>query len=142
MDRPLTRSGARRIKRIAKALVSEGLEPDLIVTSPYARASQTADIVARQLDRRELCRVDERLSPGCSPAELAAILEDHRDAETVVMIGHEPDFSDCTAAMSGARVALQKGALVELEFDRQHPDEALLVRLEQPGHLLRRGPSK
>lgn len=138
-DRPLTDEGAKRMKRIAARLAAEGVLPDLIVTSPYERASRTAKIVAKTLGLRDLLVTEPMLAPGAGPAEVIALLDAHRDASRVMLVGHEPDFSEVTAAMCGARIKLQKGGLVELEVERSGgaADSAVLVRLEQPSHLLR-----
>lgn len=44
-DRPLTPEGIRKTKEVAKRLVELGLQFELILTSPYARAFQTAEIL-------------------------------------------------------------------------------------------------
>jgi broad specificity phosphatase PhoE len=51
--RPLTEKGRERMKRIAAALMEIGVQPDLIVSSPYLRASQTASILAKALKYRD-----------------------------------------------------------------------------------------
>jgi phosphohistidine phosphatase len=133
-ERPLTKNGRRKMKGIAAALAGEGMEPDLILTSPYARAEQTATLVAKALDRTDAVVVEEALAPGFTPGAFITLLEQHTDAATIMLVGHDPDLSTLTTKLSGARIVLQKGALVELELDR--PTEAVLVRLSQPVHML------
>jgi phosphohistidine phosphatase len=136
--RPLTTEGARRMKRIAARLAAEGVIPELIVSSPYERALRTAKIVAKALGLRDLLLVEPTLAPGAGPAEVIALLEAHRDAASVMLVGHEPDFSEVTAAMCGARIKLQKGGLVEMELERAPGGvgPAVMWRLAQPSHLV------
>lgn len=136
-ERPLTKDGRRKVKAIASALAAEGVEPDLILTSPFARAEQTAAILAKALDRRDLTLVEDALAPGLSTSVFTTLLDSHRDATAIMVVGHEPDLSRLTAEVAGARIVLQKGGLAELELDREKPTAAVLVRLEQPAHLLR-----
>ena len=46
-QRPLTAEGRKRFARMAEILVSRGVAPDLIATSPLVRCVQTAEILAR-----------------------------------------------------------------------------------------------
>ena len=129
--------GVREMERIAAALAAQGLAPDLVLSSPLARARQTASILATALGRPDLTIVDSSLAPGFSLADLEAILSDRHDATSVVLVGHEPDLSAVTSALCGARIVLQKGAMVEFDVDRDDLSKSVLVRLEQPAHLLR-----
>jgi phosphohistidine phosphatase SixA len=135
-ERPLIKDGVRTVKQIGRALAAQGLEPDLILTSPYARSEQTAAIVAKALDRSDVMLIEKTLSPGFAIADFTALLESHADAGAIMLVGHEPDLSTLSALLCGARLALQKGGLIELELDRRHPNKAVLVRLEQPRHLI------
>ena len=137
-DRPLTTDGAREMERIAAALAAQGLAPDLMLTSPLARARQTASILATALGQPDLTIVNSSLlAPSFCLADLQAILSDHHDATSVVLVGHEPALSGVTLALCGARIVLQKGALVEVDVNRDDLSKSVLVRLEQPAHLLR-----
>lgn len=136
-ERPLTEAGTAKVAQIADALVADGLAPDLILTSPLARCQQTASIVAEALGRSDRLVLEGSLAPGFDAADLTALLDRYPDAPTILFVGHEPDLSEVCAELCGATVELRKGALVELELDRRHPTDAVLVRLEQPAHLLR-----
>ena len=58
-QRPLTEAGRKRLGKIARNLEKLELEFDIILTSPYLRARQTADVVAHVLDIKQK-RVFER----------------------------------------------------------------------------------
>jgi phosphohistidine phosphatase len=94
------------------------VSPDVILSSPLVRAQQTAEIVATGLDLRDRLVMDPRLGPGFDPRQLKALLAAHRDASTLLLVGHEPDFSETISRLiGGGRLDVKKGglALVELE---------------------------
>ena len=136
-DRPLTKDGRRKVKRIGQALAEEGLEPDLVITSPFARSLETATIIAKKLGRQDQTTGDETLAPGFAVTAFTDLLDRHPDAATIMIVGHEPDLSALTDELGVARIVLKKGGLVELEMDRRDPAATVLIRLEQPAHLLR-----
>ena len=117
-DRPLTDDGKRRMKREARAIARLNLAPSFILTSPLVRAQQTASIVARGLELRDRLSEDERLGPGFGPDALARIAADRDGAESLMLVGHEPSFSETIGELiGGARVELKKGGLACVELD-------------------------
>jgi phosphohistidine phosphatase len=116
--RPLTTDGKRRMQREAAAIRALGVSPEVILSSPLVRAQQTAEILAEGLDLRDRLVTDRRLGPGFDPRQLKALLAAHRDASALLLVGHEPDFSDTISRLiGGGRLDVKKGglALVELE---------------------------
>jgi phosphohistidine phosphatase len=112
--RPLTQEGIDLMRHEAAALRPLGLVPDVLVTSPLTRARQTAEIVAREL-AMELIE-DERLAPGFDRDALAAIMDDHAEAEALMVVGHEPDFSATIAKLiGGGRIDVKKGGLARVD---------------------------
>ncbi len=113
-DRPLNAEGARQTRLVADGLRRIRVIPDLILTSPLLRAFQTAGIVADELAVHRT--TDPDLAPGFTPKKLAHLLERH-PGKTVMLVGHEPDFSHLIESLTGARVKLAKAgvALVDLE---------------------------
>jgi phosphohistidine phosphatase len=90
--RPLTKEGIRKTAEAAEGLKCLGLSFDKILTSPWLRAMQTAEIIA------ELFRLTSHLEPlpelsgDRSPDELVNSLGDHR-ASRLLLVGHEPLLS-------------------------------------------------
>jgi phosphohistidine phosphatase len=136
-DRPLTEHGGRKVRKIAQRLAKEGVEPDIILTSPLARSAMTAEILAEILGGTDEPITDRVIAPGFNHEGLVKLLDQYPEAGVVMVVAHEPDLSRLVAQLSGARVTLQKGAVVEFELDRADVDHATLVRLEQPAHLVR-----
>jgi phosphohistidine phosphatase len=122
-DRPLTEEGKERMARQAATLAKLGLNLDLIITSPLIRAYQTAEIVAQRLNMAEELVQDEGLAPGFGPDQLAKILQAHPDANALMLVGHEPDFSETISHLiGGGRVIVKKGGLACVDM----PDPASL----------------
>ena len=92
--RSLTSEGRDRMRGGAKGLGALGVEPDLIMTSPLARALETAEIVAAALgvNKKEIVHTDN-LKPGASADELFSEIKKCSGVEAVALVGHEPDLS-------------------------------------------------
>jgi phosphohistidine phosphatase len=111
-ERPLTEEGKERMARSAAVLARLDLELDAILTSPLTRARQTADIVAEALDLKDKLLVESRLGTGFSRDQLAEILRDHAGCEALLLVGHEPSFSETISALiGGGRIVCKKGGL-------------------------------
>jgi phosphohistidine phosphatase len=120
-DRPLTRDGIARMEREAKAIDELSLDLDCIVTSPLLRAKQTAEVVTERLNLEAKLVEDPRLASGFNLEGLGAILNAHADAESMMLVGHEPTMSMTIGrAIGRASIELKKAALAGVEFiDRQ-----------------------
>lgn len=112
-DRALTDDGHREATLAARALAIMGIEPDLVLTSPYRRAIETARPIASVLDCELL--EDRRLEPGFTPAEFSALWDRHGDARSLILVGHEPDLSELTSYLTGAKVRMPKGGIARIE---------------------------
>ena len=107
-ERKLTDKGRRQAKAAGATLAALGVELDACLTSPRVRARDTAAIACDELGVE--VTVEESLSGGDFDAlELAAGLDD------VLLVGHEPDFSDVIAELTGARVDMKKGGLAGVD---------------------------
>jgi len=118
-DRPLTPEGEHKLQLIAQAI--QALEPgfDLILSSPYLRARQTAEIVAGVLGLCKKLDFSYTLMPDGSTRRLVEVLSRLRPApESVLLVGHEPYLSGLISLLvSGGEtcaVALKKGGLCKL----------------------------
>ncbi len=113
-ERPLTKRGRAEVKRVAKFLEKLGAEPLLLFTSPLPRATQTAKIVAKHLCL-ELAE-EPALGKGFNAAKFRRLVGEH-DVASMVIVGHEPDFTRVIDALTGADIILAKAgvALVEME---------------------------
>ncbi len=115
--RPLSAKGQRQADRLGLFLVSVRFTPDVFITSPKLRASQTADIVATHLGTR--VEIDDRLAGAFDIGMLDDLLRDAGDPLRPVVVGHDPDFSTLVAELCGAPdIPMKKGALARIDIGR------------------------
>ena len=124
-DRTLTEKGRRQAEAAGTALAALSETIDACLSSPKVRAAETARIACRQLG------VEVELTEGLrggpvDSAELAA------GRGNVLLVGHEPDFSEEVARLTGANVKLRKGGIAAV-------DGSLLHILLRPRDLRRIG---
>lgn len=132
-ERPLTAAGKKRMKREAAGIRKLQLPLDIIISSPLVRARQTAEIVAKAHGSPARLVTDGRLRPGFGPKQLAALLAAHRDATGLMLVGHEPDFSQTISHVTGGgRLTMKKGALAYVEVEGRAAVKGTLVWLIPP----------
>lgn len=119
--RPLTLKGEDRVRLIADAMRALELSFDQIVSSPYLRASQTAEIVAQSLGLRAQLEFTGALAADADPKAVIRVVNQIKPPpENVLLVGHEPYLSQLISTLiSGAPEAaidLKKGGLAKLEL--------------------------
>jgi phosphohistidine phosphatase len=141
-DRTLTEDGHKRARDVARGLAE--LEPgiQLVLTSPYARARQTAEPAARALRLAGKLRETQALEPSSDPQE---ILEEIRaeKAESILLVGHEPHLGALlgrlVAGRPGLEIPMRKAAVARLSWDGSG---AATLRSLLPAKVLARLASK
>jgi len=124
------REAARGLSRL--------FQPDLILTSPYLRARQTADILEREYNTGAV-RLCHALASGDNTELLADI--EASPVRRILLVGHEPHISGSTSllvsgATDGMPLSFKKGAAALVSFDeRPEPGRGLLEWLLQPAAL-------
>ena len=115
--RPLSAKGEEQAERLGRFLKGVGFRPDVIVSSPKVRAARTAEIVAKALELG--IRLDERLGQPLDLVAIEAILFDLDEPLRPVLVGHDPDFSDLAASLTGSRtMTMRKGAFARIDAPR------------------------
>ncbi len=136
-SRRLTDEGKREIEREAESMARIGLKPGIILTSPLARAVQTAEIVAKALGMTDRLREEPRLA-GFSLEHLRTIATAHSDRRSIMLVGHEPSFSTVVGQLiGGANVRMKKGALAVVEAEAITMGGGVLQVLAPPSVLTR-----
>ncbi len=137
--RPLTEKGIERMNRGARGMARLGITFDLIMSSPYVRARQTADIVAA-LGPTSCVELFPPLAAAISAFE--AITEISLRAEglnSVLLVGHEPQLSQIgSILLAGDTVLdlrLKKGGMFKLTCENLYPGSATLDWWLMPKHL-------
>lgn len=121
-DRVLTPKGAKRMRRVARGMLAMNLFFDVILSSPFARAKQTAEIVADVFDAHKSLEFTDTLAVGGDPEELIKLIGKKYDAvERVLLVGHEPYMSSLIslslAGDQSVSVTMKKGGLCKLSVD-------------------------
>jgi len=136
-ERPLTDKGAARTREAMKGLAALGFHPDMVCSSPYLRARQTAEIASRALALSpKKIRLTEALLPDAPPAALLAELASLKP-DAVLCAGHAPHLDLVVGQVLTGRAAgvtsLRKAgaALLELRSTRRGD----LVWLLEPSML-------
>ena len=140
-ERPLTPKGRRRLQQIAEAMGALKISFDVILSSPYVRAKQTAEIVVKSLGRRKKLKFTDALTPGGDPKSLIQEVNELRPRpKNVLLVGHEPYLTQfialLTAGNTNMAIDLKKGSLCKLETEALlYGRCATLVWLFAPRHL-------
>jgi phosphohistidine phosphatase len=121
-DRPLTSKGTRKLGRIADAMEALNLSFDLILSSPYVRARQTAEIVADALGARDKLEFLDELTPESSFIKFIEGMNARAtQPENVLLVGHEPYLSGLISVLvagdSSLQVVMKKGGLCKLSAE-------------------------
>jgi phosphohistidine phosphatase len=118
-ERPLTEEGAARFRKAAKGLAGFATTPDRVVSSPLARAWQTAEILSEEAGwppPQEL----RALEPDRTAEDIRTALQSHAGVATVAVVGHEPNLSELASHLlcgspDGIAIDLKKGSVMSLD---------------------------
>jgi phosphohistidine phosphatase len=142
-ERYLTEEGIEKTKRVAAAVAALGASPDLLLSSPYVRAMQTAEIFASALDySKQKIRRTDLLLPGTEPSLLFRELAKDKHTSTLFVFGHAPQLDDIIAAALGSKhhiTSLKKAGVALIGLKRVSPPNGQLVWLATPKVLRRSG---
>jgi phosphohistidine phosphatase len=142
-DRYLTEEGIEKTKQVAKGIAALGATADLLMSSPYVRAMQTAEIFADALDyAKQKIRRTDLLLPGSEATLFYRELAKDKQSSTVFCFGHAPQLDDLIAVGLGSKhpvTSLKKAGVALLELKRMSPPSGELVWLATPKLLRRAG---
>ena len=140
-ERYLTEEGIEKTKQVAKSIAALGITPDLLISSPYLRAIQTAEIFAEALGHpKAKIRKSNLLLIGAEPVLFFRELAKDKQASAVFCFGHAPHLDELLAAGLGLKhsvTAMKKAGIALLELKRVSPPSGQLIWLVSP-KLLRR----
>jgi phosphohistidine phosphatase len=119
-DRQLTSDGAKRLETEAQVIARLGINPDRIYSSPRVRARQTADIIARVLDKQ--VEISEEVNFGFTTESVTKLVNGlPLDAE-VMFVGHNPSMAQVVHTLTGANVEMKVGSLARIDLHSLPPD--------------------
>ncbi len=121
-ERALTGEGKEKLRRrVLKRARAAGTAPSLILSSPYKRAVETAEVAADVLGYDgKIVRVPA-LTPNASPYDTWNEIRAHHGEEAVLLASHEPLMSSLAALLlhsPGLAVDMKKAALLRVDCDR------------------------
>ncbi len=147
--RPLTDEGREKMHRAGLGMHALGLEFDAILSSPYLRARQTAEIVAQayKIKNKKIHFTDNLLPPASIESLLQEVLASFPKSKNVLFVGHEPHLSEMISHLLKSNKPLnidfKKGGLCCLSINEApgHPN-AILNWLLTPTQLGLMAPSR
>ncbi|MFZ5514657.1 MAG: phosphohistidine phosphatase SixA [Pseudomonadota bacterium] len=135
-DRPLTKEGSTKMRRVVRGLRRVLESPERLFSSPLLRARQTAELL---LERYPDLRVETaaELEPDADPAATLAWLKSLDDCQRIALVGHEPHLSGLLALLVHSDPSLdtlpfRKGGVAILELDAIRPASARLTAFLPP----------
>jgi phosphohistidine phosphatase len=126
MARRLTERGERQATTAGKALVRLGIEIGPSYASPRVRSLDTAKLACAELGCEP--EVREFLSAGFDRDDALALMAEHDADARVLVVGHEPDFSQVVHDLTGARIDLKKGGVAGVRLDGTRAELIVLLR--------------
>jgi len=124
-DRALTAEGKKRLRPLLRLAKNAGVAPSLILSSPYRRAIETAELAAKILEYKGDLLRSKTLVPSGSPAAVWEEIRVHKDEAQLLLAGHEPLFSSLTAyllASPNMQIDFKKGAIARVDLDHFGPE--------------------
>jgi phosphohistidine phosphatase len=120
-ERQLTERGRGQARTIGRFCARNDLYPGKILTSPLARAKQTAKIVADELKIPERLQVCSFASSGMTAEAALNGLKEFDEHSSVLLVGHEPDLSEFVTALLGSAeesVRIRKAGLAKVTLPK------------------------
>jgi len=130
-ERALTDEGRTRLRRVLKRARSADVSPTLILSSPYVRALQTAEIAAEVFHYTGDLVQSHAFVPESSPRAAWDELRLYASEPAVLVASHEPLMSSCAAFLLSApslQVDMKKAALVRIDVERYGADPGGLLK--------------
>jgi phosphohistidine phosphatase len=120
-ERPLTPEGEEDFMGAARGLARIVPEVDMLLSSPYARAWRTAEILTQQAGW-PAPQEFPALEPDVAPEKSVLALQTYADYQSVALVGHRPCLHEMavyllTGDAGGADIKIKKGGVVCIEFD-------------------------
>jgi phosphohistidine phosphatase len=130
-SRALTPEGRKKLQQVLRAAVKADVVPSLMVSSPLKRAVQTAAIAKSLLRYSGAVLQSTALAPNATPEQVWKELRIHHDQPAVLLVGHNPLFSDLARYLLDSphlRLDFKKGAMMRVDIERLTTPPAGILR--------------
>ncbi|MEN8113225.1 MAG: histidine phosphatase family protein [Actinomycetota bacterium] len=123
--RPLSARGERAATTMGLVLRKMGEIPDRVVTSPATRAESTASLARISGGWASPLEVADELYGAGTAAALGVAARCGRDAERLMLVGHEPTWSLVAEWITGGRVSVKTGTVLAFDLEGENWTEAV-----------------
>ena len=115
--RPLSEEGIKKWRRQAAGLVTLDARPDLILTSPFTRARQTADFLAAAWPKPPKVVELDAMRADARPRDVPKALEPSAKHASLALVGHEPHLGELAALLAGFKTSqpFRKGGVARID---------------------------
>jgi phosphohistidine phosphatase len=140
--RPLTPAGRKKMIKIADALCKMGFQVDLVLSSPFLRARQTAEVARKSLGlKKDRLLLIDALAPSGDPGQLIEEIQAKYMVDNLLLVGHEPDLSSLISLLiagdASISITMKKAGICCLSVDALLAGKcAALEWLVQPGQRI------
>ena len=134
-DRELTPRGERQAAAAGQGLARLGVEFDACYTSPKVRALDTARLACPALNIEP--QVADVLADGFDRDDALELLLAHGDEARVMVVGHDPSFTQVVHDLTGAAVDFKKGGVAAVRAVRTNGELLVLLRPRELESLAR-----
>jgi phosphohistidine phosphatase len=126
-ERRLTARGEDQSRSAGLALARLEIRFTRAFTSPYVRALDTAKLACEALELEPETR--DVLAGGRFEADAARkLLDEAGDEARILVVGHEPDFSQTVQELTGAKIDLKKGGIAAVRLGQEADEVIVLLR--------------
>jgi phosphohistidine phosphatase len=125
-DRELTDRGRVQSRNAGLALAALKVQIDLAFTSPKVRARETAVLACEALGTEPI--EHEALAEGFDADEALTLLAAAGADQRVLVVGHEPDFSQVVYELTGGRIDMKKGGIAGVRLDGTRGEIVVVLR--------------
>ncbi|HTS66615.1 MAG TPA: phosphohistidine phosphatase SixA [Candidatus Acidoferrales bacterium] len=130
-ERALTDEGREKLRRVLKRARAADCSPTLILSSPYRRAMETAEVAADVLAYKKEVAKTRALLPEAPPSDCWDEIRAHKDETAILLASHEPLMSALAAYLLRApalQVDMKKAALMRVDSERLTPEPHCILK--------------
>ncbi len=119
-DRPLNKRGLKAAPKMGAEMRKRKLQPDLILSSPAARAKETTRLISEAAGLKTEVRYEQEIYEASVARLLKIVSQIDESVNTAMMVGHNPGFEELLSALTGESQRMPTAALacIELEVEK------------------------
>ncbi len=128
-DRKLVKKGIKQMRRVGNFLSEINFSPERIISSPFIRAYQSADVILDEMELEMQIETEDFLLPS---SEASTVVQAISQLDgNVMVVGHNPLLENVIKALTSANASLKKGGIALVDFDKEKGTGTLELLLDQ-----------